>query len=182
MRTREELAWAAGFYDGEGSTTSRHANGYVGIMVKQVEPDVLSRFRDSLGLGKVYGPYEGVGKRKPYWAFTVTGFEYVQAAIALMWVWLGPTKRLQATLALRRHPRLRPGFRPVAREGHVTNAKLFPADVVAIRSASGTQAQIAARFGVTQQLVSGIRRGTRWRSVPRDTPVVGMDTTTVVNE
>ena len=44
-------------------------------------------------------------------------------------------------------------------------AKLRDADVVAIRLAAGSQAAIAARFGITQTTVSRIRRRLGWRHV-----------------
>lgn len=46
-----------------------------------------------------------------------------------------------------------------------THAKLTAEDVKAIRSAEGLHREIAARFGVTQPLVSMIRSGRIWRNV-----------------
>lgn len=48
------------------------------------------------------------------------------------------------------------------RNGH---AKLGIADVVAIRAATGSQPEIAERFGVTQSLVSMIRSRRIWKLV-----------------
>jgi hypothetical protein len=42
-------------------------------------------------------------------------------------------------------------------------SKLSPADVLAIRSATGLQRDIAARFGITQGCVSSIKSRTKWR-------------------
>ena len=36
-----------------------------------------------------------------------------------------------------------------------------------IRAASGTQVEIAAAFGISQSLVSAVRRGDKWRAAPR---------------
>lgn len=41
-------------------------------------------------------------------------------------------------------------------------AKLTEGQVLAIRSTQGVQRQIAAKYGVTQQTVSDIKRGRRW--------------------
>lgn len=43
------------------------------------------------------------------------------------------------------------------------NAKLTHVQALAILSAEGTHTEIASRFGVTQTVVSGIKRGKRWR-------------------
>jgi predicted XRE-type DNA-binding protein len=42
-------------------------------------------------------------------------------------------------------------------------AKLTEQQVVEIRSADGTQAEMAARFGVSRAAISDIRRGKRWK-------------------
>jgi hypothetical protein len=59
-----ELAWAAGLFDGEGSTSIEHRSGWYSIRlsVKQASdndaiPFVLIRFLNAVGKGKIYGPY-----------------------------------------------------------------------------------------------------------------------------
>lgn len=61
-----EIAWAAGFFDGEGharwntnipKTAERRAYGTFAIIVAQVEREPLDRFMAAVGEGKVYGPY-----------------------------------------------------------------------------------------------------------------------------
>jgi hypothetical protein len=47
------------------------------------------------------------------------------------------------------------------------NSKLTAAQVAEIRSATGAQSRIAARFGISQALVSKIRRGENWQ--PKET-------------
>jgi hypothetical protein len=100
---REELAWSAGFVDGEGSF---HSGTYRPIFgCPQVDPRVLERLQSSLlGLGKIYGPYERVG-RKPIWRFQVTGTFQVQAVVALLWEFLSEIKRDQAVAVCRNIPR-----------------------------------------------------------------------------
>lgn len=51
------------------------------------------------------------------------------------------------------------------RGSRVNTAKLTERDVVAIRAAGGTQAAIAARFGVSRSLVGQIRAGVVWKHV-----------------
>jgi hypothetical protein len=53
-----ELAWAAGFFDGEGCTSKRSSpQTGICIFIWQNDREVLDRFRNAVGVGKVYGPY-----------------------------------------------------------------------------------------------------------------------------
>lgn len=100
---REELAWAAGFFDGEGTTTASGSNPFsVNLQVPQCHEEALRRFKKAVGgLGKIYGPFapSGLGK-KPEWRYRLWGFEQVQAVIAMLWSFLGTPKREQATRVL----------------------------------------------------------------------------------
>ena len=51
-----ELAWAAGFFDGEGSIY-RDSRGSVRLSANQIRPEPLHRFVQAVGVGRVYGPY-----------------------------------------------------------------------------------------------------------------------------
>ncbi len=100
---REELAWAAGFIDGEGSFLS-HVGRLPVLQVPQSgddAPRILGRVREALGLG---GSITSCKPRKPHhktaYRLTVTGFERVQAAVARLWPWLTPPKRRQAVAML----------------------------------------------------------------------------------
>lgn len=90
-----ELAWAAGFFDGEGCVSllksGRHTYPQVGI--SQVDRMVLDRVTEAVGFGKVYGPYKT--PRKPQYLYSVYGFEKTQALMAFLWPWLSPVKRAQ---------------------------------------------------------------------------------------
>jgi DNA-binding CsgD family transcriptional regulator len=50
--------------------------------------------------------------------------------------------------------------------------KLTPRQAETIRSASGTQREIAARFGVSRETVGQIKRGITWERLPRGEKVV----------
>lgn len=101
---REQLAWAAGFFDGEGTTWAGRSSGYPTLSVPQAghftePPDVLLRFQAAVGgLGLVYGPILNEERNKPIWRYRVSGFEMVQAVVAMLWPWLGTEKRRQAAL------------------------------------------------------------------------------------
>ena len=116
---REELAWAAGFYDGEGCTTLRHHQTRPGrrpvvrLSIKQVERGPLDRFREAVGgIGAVYGPYlHGLrqdGSRKWIYTYSTSTWRESQAVIAMLWTFLSEPKREQAHGAfttMREHPK-----------------------------------------------------------------------------
>ncbi len=101
-----QIAWAAGFFDGEGSTIAYFPNRksrYLRVQASVPQsghgqvPAVLSRFRAAmLGMGKIVGPNEyGI------YVWKTRGFEETQSTIALLWRYLGPIKRAQASAALK---------------------------------------------------------------------------------
>lgn len=106
-----ELAWAAGFYDGEGtmgshSPTERSKCGRkkyprLGMSIHQVDKRPLKRFQAAIGgLGGIGGPYHH-GTSKPIHQWTTQNYEHAQAAIAMLWKYLSEPKREQAMLAMR---------------------------------------------------------------------------------
>lgn len=112
VTTTEELAWAAGFFDGEGcvflTKPTDRSNLRIRLSISQVDRECLDRFRSAiLGLGRVNGPYAVKGRpstkifsKQPQHRYSLDGFEKVQAAVTLLWSWLGSAKRFQATIAL----------------------------------------------------------------------------------
>lgn len=96
MRTREELAWAAGFFDGEGCTSAQKYTATLSIAQKATNAEVIHRFRAAVGFGKIYGPYTNSAKSSDISIrYHVTSFEQVQAVIAMLWAWLGTAKKAQ---------------------------------------------------------------------------------------
>jgi hypothetical protein len=94
-----ELAWAAGFFDGEGYT------GLIGnargaqMQIPQVDRRPLDRFHAAVGgLGRV-----GFRPRKKWrdqWYWQVGSFPNVEAVLALLWPFLSEPKREQAERVL----------------------------------------------------------------------------------
>src|SRR5947209_5391342 len=107
------LAWAAGFFDGEGCTgfrsdTRRHTSERIAISVTQqsstaaIIPSVLQRFHRAVGgAGAIAAACldERSGTFAHQWR--ASSFEETQAVVALLWANLGPVKRSQANAALR---------------------------------------------------------------------------------
>lgn len=105
---RVALAWAAGFFDGDGCFSLTRASRYPCVSITQQHPEVLLRFAEAVGLGKLYGPYRHRTKTlstKPFCVLRVHGFAEVQAVAAMLWPWLGDMKRRQAWEVLRWWPR-----------------------------------------------------------------------------
>ena len=101
------IAWAAGFFDGEGSTIAYFPNKksrYLRLQASVPQsgdgevPEVLHRFRAAmLGMGKIVGPNDyGI------YVWQTRGLEETQAVIALLWGQLGPVRRAQRPQLSRR--------------------------------------------------------------------------------
>lgn len=107
-----ELAWAAGFFDGEGSVfVNRKRNvrrsGRPGsepyntvsvcLSVSQVEPAPLIRFADAVGGRRPTGPYKprSVNSR-PYYRWDAMGRPSVHRVLVTLWPYLTEPKRAQA--------------------------------------------------------------------------------------
>ncbi len=112
---REELAWAAGFFDGEGhvhfqmrrngNPTDTHRWRRIQIQVNQCHPEVLERFQKAVGgigvIGGPYGPYSSGPNKRAHWKYGADGFAKSQAVIAMLWPFLGSVKKEQAAKCLR---------------------------------------------------------------------------------
>src|SRR5216684_1432741 len=106
-----ELAWAAGLFDGEGHVAAKRGKRkhdpqrlvyrVVILDIRQKDRRVLDRFVKAVGAGKVYGPYR---KNKisdfRYFCYMLCSFYKVEKVIRLLWPWLSPIKRAQASTAI----------------------------------------------------------------------------------
>jgi len=117
----QAFAWAAGLFDGEGSTelytrrTPERTWFALRSRVSQCDaqgiPAVLQRFRAVVGCGRIDGPTSGDGYENAYkWD---AGADDTLRVLPKIWPWLGTVKRFQAIEAiksvdalpmLRRHP------------------------------------------------------------------------------
>lgn len=102
---REQLAWAAGFFDGEGHTRQGgKSKAPLNLTISQaLSPALLEKFRQVVGVGVIYGPYVHRARpsQKEFWVYNANGFEEVQHCVSVLWPWLGQAKRAQASNALR---------------------------------------------------------------------------------
>jgi hypothetical protein len=99
---RHELAWAAGFFDGEGWAAQNKTRG-VQARINQADSDgipaVLLRFQSALGgLGRIGGPTKKPD-RKDLYRWSVSSRADVELVLQLLKPWLGPVKLLQLSRA-----------------------------------------------------------------------------------
>lgn len=99
--SREDLAWAAGLFEGEGSFSTRRKSRDRGLLARMqmTDEDVVRRFHSIIRVGNVTGPYFAKGK-KPIWIWQVGSFEGVQHVVASLWEWLQSRRRWRSAYLL----------------------------------------------------------------------------------
>jgi len=107
-----ERAWAAGFFDREGSVGVggdnflRRAYRQPSMEIPQSSaqgiPDSLQHFQTVVGVGSITGPHppRNPWARLPSYRWEVGGHRKVEAVAGLLWPWLGCVKRSQIEWAL----------------------------------------------------------------------------------
>jgi hypothetical protein len=90
-----ELAWAAGFFDGEGCTMvkRKRGNAAVNLIVAQKTPEMLERFQAAVGGGYIYHNPRAQGA--PY-NWQATSQPVARQVLDLLWPYLGSIKQAQA--------------------------------------------------------------------------------------
>ncbi len=109
MTKETELAWAAGFFDGEGCTslaykkTRKNQNPRLQIHIAQNTIEQLERFTAAVNGGVIYGPYKE--KRNPnrssFYQYTATGYNAVESILSKIWPYLCSDKKKQAAEMIR---------------------------------------------------------------------------------
>lgn len=103
-RKKDEIAWCAGIYEGEGFIGHGKKNGTsVQLIIPMTDLEPLQEFQRITGVGKVVGPYPCYfkGKRvKDKWVYGCYNFEHTQYLIAMFWNYLSPRRRDQAKAVL----------------------------------------------------------------------------------
>lgn len=100
MDNKIELAWAAGFFDGEGNVSylvKRKSEPKLTLTVVQVGTTCLKRFRQAVGSKREFynynptGPYAGHIQQR----FTLQNFEEIQITMIRLWPYLSRPKKDQ---------------------------------------------------------------------------------------
>lgn len=98
-------AWAAGLFDGEGSTyvlrhRSHEAYFTAEMTINQASasgpPEVLERFKRVVGVGHLYGPYRTADSADPVYRWRTSRWSDVQEVLVVLEPWLGQAKLQQA--------------------------------------------------------------------------------------
>jgi hypothetical protein len=99
MRRETDVAWAAGLFEGEGSVYAENQSGrrYLRFCLSSTDEDVIRRFAEIVGVGKVYGPYAGTNKVRFDWRTKNAADAHDVAA--LLAPWLGRRRLEQLTAA-----------------------------------------------------------------------------------
>jgi hypothetical protein len=102
---RHELAWAAGFFDGEGwaNRSRRGVQSRINQAGGDGMPEVLLKFRRIVGVGRLKGPKVEEGKQDLYW-WEVSSRPDLSRVADLIGPWLCPVKRAQFDRTLGRPP------------------------------------------------------------------------------
>jgi hypothetical protein len=163
-----ELAWAAGFYDGEGSTFLAAAGGQ-GLRspcceVNQVRPEVLHRFHAAVGgIGSMRLRPDRLKRRPhPMWSWTTRNWRSTQTVLTMLWPYLDVVKRAQATTVFLEYqaqasasPKL-----GIARVRKLSDAQCV--EIQARFAAGGvTKWALGKEYGVTDVMIGKIVRGER---------------------
>ena len=102
-----ELAWAAGFFEGEGTVALNGSAPRLWLPQASAQgiPEVLARFQAAVGgLGSISGPYvlKNPWSKLPQYRWGLSRFEHVQAVIAMFWPWMSARRRSGARAVLLR--------------------------------------------------------------------------------
>lgn len=94
-----ELAWAAGFFDGEGHTREKgNKQSTSELQVGQKYVHCLERLKKAVGgYGRIYGPYRKEKGGLYYW--TVSRTSHVDIVLNQLWPYLSKFKKEQAEKA-----------------------------------------------------------------------------------
>lgn len=106
----DDVAWAAGLFEGEGWLTILNSNGQGGVGyprlgIAMTDKDIIDRWYRVFPFGR---RWEGLTSKrskagpKPYYFVQVGNQEEIQAILAMLWPWLGERRRAKARLALLR--------------------------------------------------------------------------------
>jgi hypothetical protein len=107
LKQKIELAWAAGFYDGEGSSKKinyhyktkkglvRKPSQNICMSVSQTDLKVLKRFKKAVNdIGHINGPYQYKANKRPYWIWAASCAS-AKAAFKLLKPYLCEVKKKQ---------------------------------------------------------------------------------------
>lgn len=97
----ENIAWAAGLWEGEGSLFWHTANNGPRMQMSSTDLDVLERFLAVVECGRVYGPYvKAAPARLPRYDWITGGQVKTRRLCAAFWPFLGQRRRAKVVEVL----------------------------------------------------------------------------------
>lgn len=103
MASREEVAWAAGLFEGEGCLTINHksyksgVHSYPRVQMNITDKETLDRFHEVVGVGKIYSHKNGSYlSNKPQWRWQIATKEGVREVIEQLYPWLSERRQARA--------------------------------------------------------------------------------------
>ena len=105
MNDELQVAWAAGFFEGEGCISNVRKSQ--SISLNNTDKDVIERFISIVKYGNLIGPYKSNGTKhkhthKPYWMWAVAKKSEVKRILEMFLPYLGKRRRQRAEQALYR--------------------------------------------------------------------------------
>lgn len=96
--TRENLAWAAGLFEGEGCIRDYQ------LVINMTDADVLKKFHFIVGFGSFLGPINRnvPAYWKPMYRWTGSGAGRVYPFLAAIWQFLGDRRRTRAEESIKK--------------------------------------------------------------------------------
>jgi hypothetical protein len=84
----EGTAWAAGLFEGEGCISL--VKGYVHLVLKMTDEEIVRRFHRVIGVGSVHGPHYSPNPRHlPQWRWVACSTHDITTAFEAMRPYLG---------------------------------------------------------------------------------------------
>ena len=98
-----DIVWAAGLFEGEGCITTNHKvpNSRI-IIIGMTDQDVMERFVDVVGYGKLYGPYSYKTRpnNKQFWQYKLENRTEVLRILKMLLPHFGKRRAAKAIEAI----------------------------------------------------------------------------------
>ena len=95
------IAWAAGFFEGEGSFSrggKKGGRGHILLSISNTDLDMLERFKNIVDSGNIYTMGKGnLPGRKPCWCWNAWVQDDVDRIVAQFWPYLRERRQLRYT-------------------------------------------------------------------------------------
>ncbi len=168
---KENLAWAAGLFDGEGCFCISHKknklSGNLRAIICMTEKEPIERFLNIVKIGKIVLDHGEQPEKncKAVYRWYVHGYEKVQFIIIILWNWLSKFRKLQAIKKLKES---KTWLKYQGEKVHFS--KLLEVEIIEIKKELlnykyGLFAKLAKKYNVTDGCIALIHKGHTWKSI-----------------